>query len=126
MIHLGDGSIHSIRVGQEKGIDVRIALDIVRAVRLNQWDVAVVFSQDQDLSEVAEDVRAIAREQNRWVKMVSVYPDSPTMKNRRGVNKTDWVPLTRKAYETCIDRRDYRPNNNPQNRLLPGKKRNYS
>lgn len=109
IIHLEDGSVRSILVGQEKGIDVRIALDIVRAVRLNQCDVAVVFSQDQDLSEVAEDVRTIAREQNRWVKIVSVYPDSPTVKNRRGVNKTDWIPLDRNTYDTCIDQRDYRP-----------------
>lgn len=109
IIRLEDGSVRSVLVGQEKGIDVRIALDIVRAVRLNQCDVAVVFSQDQDLSEVAEDVRSIVHEQDRWVKIVSVYPDSPTAKNRRGVNKTDWIPLDRDTYDVCIDRRDYRP-----------------
>ena len=108
-IRLENGSVRSILVGQEKGIDVRIALDIVRSIRLNQCDVAVVFSQDQDLSEVAEDVRIIAHEQKRWAKIASVYPNSPTAKNRRGINKTDWIPLDRSTYDMCIDRRDYRP-----------------
>jgi hypothetical protein len=96
-------------VGQEKGIDVRIALDVVRLAHRRHYDIALVFSQDQDLSEVAEEVRVIAREQNRWLKMASAYPSSPTSHNERGINKTDWVPISRETYDACIDPRDYRP-----------------
>ena len=38
-----------LRHGNEKGIDVRIALDIVSCVLEHRCDVALVFSQDQDL-----------------------------------------------------------------------------
>lgn len=62
MITLPNGATHSILVGEEKGVDVRIALDIVRMAHRGDYDVALVFSQDQDLSEVAEEVRAIAKD----------------------------------------------------------------
>jgi len=105
---LPDGTQRTVLVGQEKGVDVRIALDIVRAASENRCDVMVVFSQDQDLSEVAEEIRVIARQQDRWLKITSVFPTSPTTRNTRGINKTDWIRLTRQTYDSCIDTRDYR------------------
>lgn len=105
---LPDGIQKTVLVGQEKGIDVRIAIDIIRLAHQRAYDVAVVFSQDQDLSEVADEIRAIALEQSRWIKMVSAFPTSPTSRNRRGINKTDWLTVTRETYDTCLDRRDYR------------------
>jgi len=107
-IRLPDGSQHSFLAGEEKGIDVRIALDIIRLAHRKDYDVAVIFSQDQDLSEVSEEIRVVAREQNRWIKVVSAYPFSPASHNRRGINKTDWVRIDRAIYDACIDRRDYR------------------
>lgn len=108
-IELPDGSTHTFLVGQEKGVDIRIALDIVHCVRRNDCDVALVLSQDQDLSEVAAEVRSLAREHNRWVKMACAFPDSPTLRNRRGINGTDWVRIDRATYDACIDPADYRP-----------------
>lgn len=95
-------------MGEEKGIDVRMAIDIVRLVRQNLVDVVLVFSQDQDFSEVADEVREIAKEQKRWVKMVSAFPVSPNASNKRGINKTDWFRVDRAMYDLCIDHRDYR------------------
>lgn len=109
VVKLPDGSTHSELVGHEKGIDVRIALDIVGAVLENKLDVAVVFSQDQDLSEVADELRAIAKRQDRWIKMASAFPVSPTSRNTRGINRTDWIPIERAVYDKCLDPRDYRP-----------------
>lgn len=109
VVKLPDGSTHSELVGHEKGIDVRIALDIVGAVLENSLDVALVFSQDQDLSEVADEVRAIARKQDRWIKMASAFPVSPTSRNTRGINGTDWTGIERAVYDQCLDPRDYRP-----------------
>lgn len=108
-MRLPDGTEHAYLAGEEKGIDVRIALDIVRMAHRGEYDVALVFSQDQDLSEVAEEVRTIAREQDRWLKMACAYPLSPTTRNRRGINKTDWIPIDRATYDSCLDHRDYRP-----------------
>jgi len=58
-VKLPDGKTFAFLVGQEKGVDVRIALDIVRAILRDECDVALVFSQDQDLSEVAEEIREL-------------------------------------------------------------------
>ena len=108
VIRLPDGTSHTSLVGEEKGIDVRLALDVIRMAHHGDYDVALVFSQDQDLSEVAQEVRTIALEQGRWIKMASAFPSSPTTRNRRGINKTDWIAVDRATYDACIDPRDYR------------------
>ena len=107
-VRLPDGTEHTYLAGEEKGIDVRIALDIVRMAHRGEYDVALVFSQDQDLSEVAEEIRVIAREQGRWLKIACAFPVSPTSRNRRGIDKTDWIRIDRATYDACLDRRDYR------------------
>ena len=107
-VRLPNGQTHTFLVGQEKGVDVRIALDIIRLVRENICDVCLVLSQDQDLSEVADEVRITSQEQKRWVKMASAFPVSPTAKNTRGINKTDWIKIDRRMYDGCIDPNDYR------------------
>ncbi len=104
----GDGTT-TVLVGSEKGVDVRLALDVVAAARDKTCDVALIFSQDQDLSEVADEVRAIATQQNRWIKIACAFPASPTYNNTRGINKTDWIKIDRTTYDACLDPRDYRP-----------------
>ena len=108
IVQLPDGSTATKLVGQEKGIDIRLALDVVRLAHRGGYDVGLIFSQDQDLSEAADEVRLIAREQHRWIKLASAFPSSPAT-NRRGINKTDWIPIDRPTYDACLDPRDYRP-----------------
>ena len=108
-VELPDGSRHTYLAGDEKGIDVRIALDIIRIDHRKEYDVALVFSQDQDLSEAADELRIIAQDERRWIKIASAFPDSPTVKNRRGINHTDRIRIDRAEYDACIDHRDYRP-----------------
>ena len=108
-VRLPGGQTHTILVGQEKGVDVRLALDIVGLAYQGAYDVALVFSQDQDLSEVADEIRQIAQQQARWIKVASAFPFSPASPNWRGVNGTDWVKIDRATYDACLDPRDYRP-----------------
>jgi uncharacterized LabA/DUF88 family protein len=108
-VKLPDGTLHTFLTGEEKGIDVRLALDVIRLAHDRSYDVALILSQDQDLSEVAEEIRSMAREQGRWVKIASAFPFSPTTRNRRGIQKTDWIRIDRTTYDACLDRRDYRP-----------------
>jgi uncharacterized LabA/DUF88 family protein len=108
-VQLPGGGSHTFLVGQEKGVDIRIALDVVRSVRQDLCDVALIFTQDEDLSEVADEVRALVREQDRWAKVATAFPDSPTRRYRRGVNRTDWIRIDRATYDTCLDPGDYRP-----------------
>ena len=60
-VRLPDDSVHGIPMEREKGIDLRLSFDAVRMARNAELDVAIVFSQDQDLAEVAEEVRDISR-----------------------------------------------------------------
>ena len=107
-IPLSDGQIKSVVTAQEKGIDVRIALDIVRMARQDQLDVAVVFSQDQDLAEVAAEVKDIARASGRWIKIVSAFPAGQNATSSRGINGTDWFKMNEEFYNNCLDPKDFR------------------
>jgi len=53
-VRLPDGTDHTFLVGQEKGIDVRLALDLVRLAQACLYDVGVIVSQDQDLTEAVQ------------------------------------------------------------------------
>lgn len=108
IVTLPDGREYSILSGEEKGIDVRIAIDVIRMAHRDECDVAVIFSQDQDLSEVAKELRVIAREKDRWLKVASAFPISVTARNRRGIEATDWIYIDKTTYDICLDPRDYR------------------
>jgi uncharacterized LabA/DUF88 family protein len=108
-IRLPDGTIHTFLDGDEKGIDLRLALDVIKLAHQRTLDVAVLFCRDQDLTELADEVRTISREQNRWIKVASAYPYSPAVKHYRGIDKTEWIQITRAMYDACVDKRDYRP-----------------
>jgi uncharacterized LabA/DUF88 family protein len=88
-VKLPDGTTHSFLDGDEKGIDVRIALDVIRLAHQKKYDVAVLFCRDQDLTELADEIRTISAEQNRWIKTASAYPNSPAVKFR-GIDRTEW------------------------------------
>ncbi|MCY3880143.1 MAG: NYN domain-containing protein [Rhodobacteraceae bacterium] len=94
---------------REKGIDLRLGLDVVRMARKNEFDVAVIFSQDQDLAEVALEVRDIAKSTGRWLKVASAFPCGPSATSGRGIDRTDWFPMDRNFYDSCLDQKDYRP-----------------
>ena len=107
--HVGyKGSSKQTLVGREKGIDVRLALDVVRTVSEDSCDVAVIFSQDQDFYEVAKDVRSISQKQNRWIKIASAFPVGNKHGKKIGIEGTDWIEIDRKMYDECIDPKDYR------------------
>ena len=108
-VSLPDGTLAVTLVGQEKVIDVRIALDIVRFALESKYDVALIFSQDQDLSEAVEDVKKISALQNRSIKPACAYPTSPASHKTRGINGTEWIRIDRATYDACTDPNDYRP-----------------
>jgi uncharacterized LabA/DUF88 family protein len=104
-----EGEPFEVKVPQEKGIDIRIALDLVSCARRKEFDVAIIFSQDQDLSEAAIELKDIAKAQGRTIKIVSAFPVSETASTARGIDRTDWFPMDKAFYDACIDPRDYRP-----------------
>ena len=96
------------RHGHEKGIDVRLALDVVGLAFDGAYDIGLIFSQDQDLAEVKPDVRRISIRDKRWIKLASAFPVSAHSLNTRGINGMDWIPIDRSVYDACLDQRDYR------------------
>lgn len=111
-VRLPDGQSHTFLTGQEKGIDVRIALDVIRLAHKREYDVGLLFCRDQDLSEVADEIRMISADQSRWIKLASAYPYSPAVRRVTGINNTDWIKIDRAMYDQCLDPRDYRPKPN--------------
>lgn len=107
------GGTTTALVGQEKGIDVRIALDIVRLAIDAEFDVALIFSQDQDLTEAVDDVKRLSEKDGRWIKLACAFPWSPAVPKARGINGTDWIRVERALYDTCLDPIDYRPKATP-------------
>lgn len=107
-ITLLDGSEHNVPISREKGIDLRLGLDVVRLARNGDFDVAVIFSQDQDFAEVAREIREISQSQERWIKLVSAFPDGGGTTRSRGINGADWFRMDRTFYNECLDSRDYR------------------
>lgn len=99
--------IYTSLVGHEKGVDVRLALDVIRLAQERRYDVAIIFSQDQDLKEVSEEIVKISNQQKRWIRIASAFPASPTYKGR-GIDKTEWIKIDKKNYDACIDSNDYR------------------
>lgn len=108
-VDLPDGSSHKISIGREKGVDLRLGLDVVRMARLGELEVAVIFSQDQDFAEVAGEVRNISKTENRWLKIVSAFPYGSKASTNRGIDRTDWFKMNKMFYDACLDSRDYRP-----------------
>ena len=43
-VDLPDGTQHSFPTGEDKGIDVRIALDVIVLAHRREYDVALIFS----------------------------------------------------------------------------------
>lgn len=109
IVKLSDGTQTTIPVGREKGVDVRLALDVIRTARLSLYDVALIFSQDQDLSELADEIKETSKRESRWIQVASAFPVGPTSRNSRGINGTDWIQIDRATYDACIDPADYRP-----------------
>lgn len=121
LVSLPNGKLTSTLVGREKGIDIRLALDVVRGALEKRYDVALIFSQDQDLSEATNEIRAISKQQGRWIKVACAYPFSPTLRNKRGINGTDWIKIDRATYDACIDPNDYRQKKKARKHSTPAK-----
>lgn len=117
VIRKPDGTTETERRAREKGVDVRIALDMVHAAHTGWANVLVVFSQDQDLSEAVTEVHDIAASRGGKVQVACAYPYSelsanplrPDPPNARGIDGTKWIKIPKSQYDLCIDPRDYRP-----------------
>jgi uncharacterized LabA/DUF88 family protein len=70
--------VDSHEVGREKGIDLRIGLDMLRLARHRQYDVAVLVSEDADLNQAVNELMDLREELGIWLAVEHVYAHSPS------------------------------------------------
>lgn len=107
MAEVMDGVILEATAFTEKGIDVRIAVDMIRYYREGQYDVALVFSQDKDLAEAVDEVKRLAADAQTPVTLASTFPSQDG--SGSGIPGTLRIPISRADYDACRDPRNYFP-----------------
>ena len=61
VITLGQLIQHPDKSFHEKGVDVRLAVEMIRFARENQYDIAYLLSSDTDLVAAIEEVRSLGK-----------------------------------------------------------------
>ena len=93
--------------GQEKGVDVSLALDLVEATYEQRYEAAIIVSQDWDFGPAIQFAKRIAQTQGRRLTFESSFPLG-SGRSKRGVPGTMWVHIDKETYDKCLDLRDYR------------------
>ena len=106
-VHVYAGRVSS--GGQEKGVDVSLALDLVQATHERRYETAIIVSQDWDFGPAVRLAKAIAQSQGRSLQFESAFPVGSGSSSRRGIPGTTWVHIDKAIYDACHDPRDYRP-----------------
>lgn len=97
--------------GQEKGVDVSIAIDLIKLTYEKAYEVAIIASQDWDFGPAIKLAKEIAKNQHRTLEFESAFPfDATSQTNDRGVPGTEWKHITKQMYDACYDTREYRTN----------------
>lgn len=106
-VHVYTGRINP--GGQEKGVDVSIAIDLIDLTYRNEYDVAVLVSSDQDLSPAIALAKLIARDAGRSPEFESASPYERGRYENRGLQGATWIQIDKAAYDRCRDFNEYRP-----------------
>ncbi len=105
------GEVRQARVkaynrGQEKGIDVWLALDALAMCARADIDTVVLATADSDLDMVPQYVRTIPGQEETTVVAAKVVGDGKPL--HRNDAYDDTVAIDRAIYEACKDEFDYR------------------
>lgn len=103
-----DGIARPVRHAREKGIDVRIAIDMITASHDPNCEAIMLFSQDGDLREAFMGASHVATLASRALLLSCAFPVGDASCNNRGITGVEWVPIKKDIYDRCIDARDYR------------------
>ena len=104
-VPLPGGGTVTRRVALHRGLSVRLALDAIRIQGAGGQDIALFLSQDPELAEVADELRAIAEDQGRELRVASAAPFTTSAPGARGVPRTEHLRVERALYESCVSRR---------------------
>lgn len=82
-------------VRKEKGVDVRIAIDVTILALQDKLDVAVLFSQDSDFRDLVEYADVIGLQRQRRILIASAFPSTG---KEHGIGGTMFIPIDRDIY----------------------------
>lgn len=95
------------RVPREKGIDVRIALDMVKETSRRSFDDLIVMTEDFDIAgEAIRGAYEVAKEQGRSITGHLAFPAGTEHKLSR-MRHVKLHAFSRETYDRCIDPNDY-------------------
>ena len=92
-VYVYRGRVSSSR--QEKGVDVSLSLDLVKATNERRYEVAIIVSRDSDFGPAVLMAKETARSQGRQLVFESAFPVGPGTPRwaKRGVPGTQWVHI---------------------------------
>jgi hypothetical protein len=100
--------------GQEKGVDVSLAVDLVQFTYEKAYDAAIIVSQDWDFGSAVRLAKKVAKDQQRWLTFDSAFPfEAGKTRSPRGVPGCTWIHIDKATYDACYDPTDYRPADPP-------------
>ena len=111
--HLGARGVYVYRGrinpgGQEKGVDVSIAIDLIRLTYEAAYDTAILVSSDSDLGPAVGLAKELSAEQKVQRHFESAFPYQEPHHKMRGVPGTVWRKISKGTYDACRDPREYR------------------
>ena len=96
--------------GQEKGVDVSLALDLVRATYDRQYEAAIIVSHDWDFGPAVRLAKETAPSAGPEARLRVLFPGrSWEPFTERSSGNDLGVPIDQATYDACRDSRDYRP-----------------
>ena len=93
---------------QEKGTDISLAIDLVTDAYEQEYDAAIIVSQDADFAPAVRRAKEVARKQGRFVTIQSSFPEVHG-KQSTGIRGTTFVPIDKALYDTCLEADRYQP-----------------
>ena len=96
------------RNGREKGTDIRLAIDLVTDTYEQEYDIAIIVSQDADFAPAVRRAKEVARKQRRFVTIQSSFPEIPERQSS-GIRGTTFIPIDKALYDTCLESDRYQP-----------------
>ena len=93
---------------REKGTDISLAIDLVTDTYEQEYDVAIIVSQDADFAPAVRRAKEVARKQGRFVIIQSSFPEVPGRQSS-GIGGTTFIPINKPLYDTCLEPGRYQP-----------------
>ena len=98
----------SVIQGREKGSDISLAIDLVTYAYEQEYDAAIIVSEDWDYAPAVRRAKEVAGKQGRTPTFESAFP--VVAGNRtRGIPGTRFFPIDKAVYDNCLEPSRYRP-----------------